>query len=127
MGENTIAKDVVDAAVKVHRTVGSGMLESAYEMILAHELATRGHEVVRQIPIPVRYEGVEFGNGFRADLLVDGLVFLELKSVDQVLPAHKKQLLTYLRFGGKRLDLLLNFGAFRMKDGVFRVVNGLPD
>ncbi|MBI5488150.1 MAG: GxxExxY protein [Deltaproteobacteria bacterium] len=128
MGENAISGDVVDAALKVHRALGPGMLESAYEMILAHELATRGHEVVRQVLIPVRYEGVEFQNGFRADLLVDELVMVELKSIEQVLAVHKKQLLTYLRFGRKRLGLLLNFGAARLKDGgIIRLVNGLPD
>ena len=125
--ENDISGDIIDAAYKVHTRLGPGLLESVYEAVLAHELATRGHRVERQVPIAVRYDDLVFDVGFRADLLVDGLVIVELKSVEHVLPVHKKQVLTYIRLANKRLGLLLNFGANRIKDGVTRLVNELPD
>jgi GxxExxY protein len=125
--ENVISADVVDAAYRIHVTLGPGLLESVYEIVLAYELERRGHRVERQVPIPVRYEGLVIGAAFRADLLVDGVVLVELKSVEQTLPVHKKQALTYVRLAGKRLGLLLNFGAARIKDGIVRIANGLPD
>ena len=125
--ENEIAKEVVDAAFKVHTTLGPGLLESVYEAILARELTSRGLAVSRQHPIPIHYEGLTIEEGFRADLIVDDLVILELKSVEQLAPLHKKQLLTYLRLADKRLGLLLNFGAPVIKDGIVRVANGMPD
>ena len=125
--ENDISGDIIDAAYKVHTRLGPGLLESVYEAVLAHELATRGHRVERQVPIAVRYDDLVFDVGFRADLLVDGLVIVELKSVEHVLPVHKKQVLTYIRLANKRLGLLLNFGANRIKDGITRLVNELPD
>ena len=125
--ENEISGDIVDAAYKIHRNLGPGLLESVYEIILAHELTRRGHQVERQVPISIRYENLVFDVGFRADLLVDGLVLVELKSVEKVVPVHKKQVLTYIRLADKRLGLLLNFGANRIKDGITRLVNGLPD
>jgi len=127
MTENEIARQVVDAAFKVHVTLGPGLLESVYEAALAHELRGRGLDVTRQQPIPVVYEGNQLEEGFRADLVVQGRVIVELKSVESIAPVHKKQLLTYLRLSNKRLGLLVNFGAYRIKDGVFRVVNGLPE
>lgn len=125
--ENDISGNVVDAAFKVHMRLGPGLLESVYEAVLAHELALRGHHVERQVPIAVRYDDIVFDVGFRADLLVDGLVIVELKSVENILPVHKKQVLTYIRLADKRLGLLINFGAELIKDGITRLVNGLPD
>ena len=125
MHENDIAKIVVDAAFKVHQSLGPGLFESVYETVLAHEIEKRELTVQRQMPIPVKYEGMVFDEGFRADLIVNDAVIVELKSVEAVSPVHKKQLLTYLRLADKRLGLLINFGANLIKDGIFRVVNGL--
>jgi GxxExxY protein len=125
--ENCVGKEIVDAAVKVHRALGPGLLESVYELSLAYELGKRGFHCANQVPVPIRYEGVLFEEGFRADLIVMELVIIELKSVESLLPVHSKQLLTYLRLSGKRLGFLLNFGAPFMKDGIERIVNGLPD
>jgi GxxExxY protein len=125
--ENLVSGDIIRAAYKVHTTLGPGLFESVYEVALAHELARGGHQVLRQVPIAVRYEQIHFDFGFRADLLVDDLVLVELKSVERILPVHKKQALTYVRLAGKRLGLLLNFGATRIKDGIVRLVHGLPD
>ncbi len=120
MTENEIAKEIVDSAYKVHTTLGPGLLESVYEAALAYELGKRGLHVERQKPLPVVYENVRLEEGFRADLVI-----VELKSVEEVAPVHKKQLLTYLRLAEKRLGLLINFGGARVKDGITRVVNGL--
>lgn len=125
MTENEIGEHVVDAAVAVHRELGSGLLERVYEFALAHELAERGLSTERQIAVPIKYRGVELGDGFRADLIVNQKVILELKSVEQNHPAHRKQVLTYLRLTGCRLGFLLNFGAPTMKAGISRLVNGL--
>lgn len=127
VAENEIARDIVDAAYKVHTTLGPGLLESVYEAVLSYELTSRGHRVSRQIPIPVVYQCLVFEVGFRADLLVDDLVLLELKSVEQVAAVHHKQALTYVRLANKRLGLLIDFGAARIKSGITRIVNGLPD
>jgi GxxExxY protein len=125
MHENEIAKETVNAAYKVHTTLGPGLLESVYEATLAYELSKRHIDVARQQPIPVIYESVHMDIGFRADLIVGGLVIVELKSVEMVAPVHKKQLLTYLRLADKRLGLLINLGAELIKDGITRVVNRL--
>ena len=125
MHENDIAKIVVDAAFKVHQSLGPGLFESVYETVLAHEIEKRELTVQRQMPIPVKYEEMVFDEGFRADLIVNDAVIVELKSVEAVSPVHKKQLLTYLRLADKRLGLLINFGANLIKDGIYRVVNGL--
>jgi GxxExxY protein len=127
MTENEIAKEIVDAAFKVHTVLGPGLLESVYEAALAYELANRGCQVERQQPLPVVYESVRLEEGFRADLVVGGKVIVELKSVETVAPVHKKQLLTYLRLADKRLGLLINFGAPRLKEGVTRIVNDLRE
>ena len=103
MTENEIAKQVVDAAYKVHSTLGPGLLESVYEVVLTHELKRRGLAAIRQVPIPVKYDSIVFDEGFRADILVEDKLILELKSVETVAPVHKKQLLTYLRLADKRL------------------------
>lgn len=125
MNENEVAKEIVDAAYKIHTTLGSGLLESVYQAVLEYELRKRGLRVEADQPIPVVYEGVHLEVGFRADLIVENKVIVELKSVEAVHPVHKKQLLTYLRVANKRLGLLINFGAFLIKDGISRVVNGL--
>ncbi len=125
MTENEIAKIVVDAAIKVHRVLGPGLLESVYEIVLAHELAKRGLKVERQVSIPIEYNGLKFQEGFRADIVVEEKIIVELKSVENIQPVHKKQLLTYLRLADMRLGLLINFGSALLKDGISRVVNGL--
>ncbi|MEI7534580.1 MAG: GxxExxY protein [Verrucomicrobiae bacterium] len=125
MTENDVAKQVVDAAFKIHTTLGPGLLESVYEAVLAHELKQRGLQVARQQAIPVVYESVHLEEGFRADLIVEGKVIVELKSVEVISPVHKKQVLTYLRLTNLKLGLLINFGEALIKDGITRVVNGL--
>ena len=127
MTENEIAKEIVDAAYKIHTTLGPGLLESVYETVMVHDLKNRNLNVERQKPIPVVYEDVRLDEGFRADLLVEDKVIVELKSVETIAPVHKKQLLTYLRLADKRLGLLINFGVAKIKDGITRVVNGLPE
>ena len=127
MNENQIAKEVVDAAVKIHPKLGLGLLESVYEAVLARELERRGLRVERQVPIPIEYEGLKFDEGFRADIIVEGKVILELKSVEQLAKVHYKQLSTYLKLADKRLGLLLNFGADLMKEGIKRIANGMED
>jgi len=123
--ENKIAKLVVDAAYHVHTKLGPGLLESVYEVVLAHEMEQRGLAVERQVSMPVQYNGLVFDEGFRADMVIEDSVILELKSVESVAPVHKKQLLTYLRLADKKLGLLLNFGAPLIKKGIFRIANGL--
>jgi GxxExxY protein len=127
MHENGIARIAVDAAFKVHVSLGPGLLESVYEAAMAHELTKRGLGVVRQQPIPVVYDGVHLEEGFRADIIIEGLVILELKSIEAIAKVHKKQLLTYLRLADKRLGLLINFNVDLIKDGISRVVNGLEE
>ncbi len=127
MEENDIAREVVDAAVHVHRELGPGLLESVYETVLAYELAQRKLNVERQVPVPIVYENLRFEEGFRADLIINGLVIVELKSVSEITLAHRKQIQTYLRLKNLRLGLLLNFGAALMKNGIVRAVNGLAE
>ncbi len=127
MGENEISTEIVDAAYKIHTRLGPGLLESVYEVVLALELEKRGLRVGRQVPIPVTYEGTRFDVGFRADLLVEKLVIVELKSLERTLPVHRKQVLTHIRLANLRLGLLINFGAHLIKDGITRVVNQLPE
>ncbi len=125
MNENEIARVIVDSAYKIHTTIGPGLLESAYEAMLAYELRKRGLRVERQVAVPIVYEEVNLDEGFRADLIVERLVIIELKAIAQVIPVHKKQLLTYLHLTGKKLGLLINFNEEKIKDGISRVVNGL--
>ena len=127
MTENEIAREVVDAAFHVHTRLGPGLLEVVYEVVLAHELKKRRLHVERQQPVPIEYDSITFEEGFRADVIVEDKVILELKSVEAVSKVHKKQLLTYLRLADKRLGLLINFGAALIKDGITRIVNDLPD
>ena len=127
MTENEIGRMVVDSSISVHRKLGPGLLETVYEVVLAHELRKRGMRVDRQVPVSIEYDGVTFDEGFRADVIVEEKVILELKSVEHTTPAHRKQIQTYLRLSGCRLGFLLNFGEALMKDGITRAVNGLPD
>ena len=127
MTENEIAKQIVDAAFKIHVQFGPGLLESAYEAMLAYELRKRGLHVEQQVPVPIVYESVHLRIGYRADLIVEDKVIIELKSVERVAPVHKKQLLTYLKVADKRLGLLINFGAKLIKDGITRIVNRLQE
>ena len=120
-----ISGAVVDAAMKVHTALGPGLLESAYEGCLAHELRKRGHEVTIQLSLPVVYDGVSIDAGYRIDLLVDDAVIVELKAVDRIAPVHEAQLLTYLKLSGKKIGLLINFNVAHLKDGIKRMVNNL--
>ncbi len=127
MTHNEVSASIVDAAIRIHQTLGPGLLESVYARVLEHELRKRGHIVHREVPVPVIWDGIVLDNAFRADLLVDDLVLVELKSVEQNAPIHRKQLLTHLKLTGLQLGLLVNFGQPLLKDGLFRVVNGLPE
>jgi GxxExxY protein len=124
MSENEIGSIIVDSAVDLHRNLGPGLLETVYEVTLARALERRGLAVQRQVAVPIEYHGETFSEGFRADLIVGGLVIVELKSIERVMPAHKKQLLTYLRLTGLKLGYLLNFGEALMRDGITRTING---
>jgi GxxExxY protein len=127
MTENAIAQQIVDAAFRIHTTLGPGLLESVYDAVLAYELGRRGLRTAHQQPIPVVYEGIRIDAGFRADLIVEDQVIVEIKSVEVLAPVHKKQLLTYLRLADKRLGLLINFNVVLIKDGITRIVNGLEE
>jgi iron complex transport system substrate-binding protein len=122
---NDISGQIVDAAFHIHSKLGPGLLESVYEAILAKELERRGLRVERQRPVPIEFDGMRFDEGFRADLIVENAVIVELKSVEHLAPVHSKQVLTYLRLLDFRLGLLINFGAPVIKDGIKRIVNGL--
>jgi len=124
MNENKIGTIVVDCAVRLHKSLGPGLLETVYEAVLAKQLERRGLSVERQKPIPIEFEGLRFDEGFRADLIVNGLVILELKSIEKIHPVHKKQLLTYLKLTHLKLGYLLNFGDELMKNGITRIING---
>ncbi len=127
MNENQIGEIIVDAAIVVHRELGPGLLESVYEVVLAHELRERGLRLERQVPVSIECRSIHFDEGFRADIVVEDKVILELKSVERVNNAHKKQLLTYLKLTDIKLGYLLNFGESLMKRGITRTVNGLPE
>lgn len=125
MTENEIGTAVISAAIEIHRELGPGLLESVYETVLAHELSNMGLRVKRQVAVPISYKGIKFDEGFRADMIVDDKVVIELKSVEQVTSVHRKQLQTYLRLTGCKLGYVLNFGAVLMKEGIARAVNAL--
>ena len=127
MTENEIATQIVDAAYKVHTTFGPGLLESVYEAVMSEELCRRGLRVVRQQAIPLDYENVHLDIGFRADMIVEGKVIVEINAVENIAPVHRKQLLTYLRLTARKLGLLINFGEALLKDGIHRVANGIED
>lgn len=124
MTENEIGKIVVDCSVRLHKDLGPGLLESVYEVLLAHLLCEAGLKVARQVLIPIEFYGLRFDEGFRADIIVEDKVILELKSIETVNNAHKKQVLTYLKLTGHKLGYLLNFGDELMKDGISRILNG---
>jgi GxxExxY protein len=127
MTENAIAREIVDSAFRIHTTLGPGLLESVYQTVLAYELGRRNLRVVSQQVIPVVYDGIRIDTGFRADLVIEDKVIVEIKSVELLAPVHKKQLLTYLRLADKRLGLLINFHVTLIKDGITRIVNGLEE
>lgn len=125
MDENAIGEKVLGCALKVHKTLGPGLLESAYEACLAHELRKAGLEFKRQLTLPLIYDGVTIETGYRLDLLVEDLVVIEVKAVEAVAALHRAQLLSYLRLGAYRLGYVLNFNVRLMKDGICRIANGL--
>jgi len=125
--ENEVAKQILDAAFAVHTKLGPGLLESVYEVVLAYELKKRGLAAERQKSMPILYDNIRFDEAFRSDLVVNGKVIVELKSVDALLPVHAKQLLTQLRLSDLKLGLLINFGAAHLKNGIKRVINGNLD
>jgi iron complex transport system substrate-binding protein len=118
-----ISGDVLDVALRLHRQLGPGLLESVYEAVLAAKLAAMGYDVARQCPIDIEFEGLRFDAAFRIDLLVDKRLLVEIKSVEQLHAAHAKQLLTYLRLTHQPVGLLINFGGATLKEGVRRLVN----
>jgi iron complex transport system substrate-binding protein len=120
---DAISHDVIGEAIRIHRELGPGLLESVYELVLATALARRGYRVERQVPVPIEYDGLQIQNAFRIDLLVDGCLVIEVKSVDQLGKVHAKQLLTYLRLMKQPLGLLLNFSGLTMREGIRRLVN----
>ena len=124
--EDACATRIIGAAIEVPRHLGPGLLESAYERALHHELQLRGARALRQIQLPAMYKGVELGDAYRVDMLVDGLVVVEIKAVDRAAAIHQVQVLTYLRLMQKRLGLILNFHERLMRDGIIRVIND-PD
>jgi iron complex transport system substrate-binding protein len=118
-----ISGDVVDVAIRLHRELGPGLLESVYETVLAAKLARMGYRVETQVPVAIRFEDMRFDNAFRIDLLVEGRLIVEIKSVERPTAAHAKQLLTYLRLTDRRVGLLINFGRATLKEGIRRLVN----
>ena len=127
MTENEISKEVVDAAFRVHTTLGPGLLESVYVAVMAYELEKRGLRVELQRAFPLVYEDVKLEIGFRADMVVEDKVIVEVKSIEAILPVHKMQVLTYLRLADKRLGLLINFRVALIKNGITRIANGLKE
>jgi len=125
MNENEIGKIIIGAALRVHTTLGPGLLESAYEICLAHEIAKQGLSIKQQVLLPVHYDGLELDAGYRLDLLVHDKVIVELKAVEKLLPIHTAQLLSYLKLSQLALGYLLNFNVVHMRDGIKRVVNKL--
>jgi GxxExxY protein len=125
MTENVISYDIRGAAFKVHSNLGPGLLESVYEIALAHELTIMGQKVKSQVGLPVVYDDIKLESGYRIDILVNDLVVVEIKSVDTLADVHYKQLLTYLKLSGKKLGLLINFNVSSLKDSIVRIVNNL--
>ena len=127
MHHNEITAAIIETSIKIHRRLGPGLLESVYRKILAHELRKDGFKIHEEQAVPVVWEEVRLELGFRADLIVNGMVIVETKSVEAVHPVHKKQLLTYLRLTDKRVGLLINFNVELLKNGISRVVNNLQE
>lgn len=127
MDINTLSGQIIGAAIEVHKVIGPGLLESAYEECLCHELNHRGVSIERQKALPVSYKGVRLDCGYRLDVVVESAIILELKSCQKIEPIHKAQLLTYLKLSGLNLGLLLNFNVPMMRDGIVRIANNLND
>jgi GxxExxY protein len=124
MTHNEVAGIIFDVAIDIHKRLGPGLLESVYSTILSHELIKRDLRVQKEVPIPLVWDNLRFEVGFRADLIINDLIIVEIKSIDALAPVHKKQVLTYLRITGKKLGLIINFGEEVLKDGMRRVING---
>jgi GxxExxY protein len=124
---NRITESIISAAIQVHRALGPGLLESAYEACTAFELVERGHRIEQQKPLPLLYKNVKIDCAYKLDLLVDELVIVEIKAVDRLIPIHEAQLLSYLKLSGCKVGLLINFNVLLLKNGIRRVVNGFPD
>ena len=122
-----LARDAVDCGLRIHRNLGPGLLESVYEAVMSASLARRGLSIERQKPIPIEFDGMMLGEGFRADVLVEGRLIIEIKSTDRLAPVHARQLLTYLRLARQPLGLLMNFGCETFREGLKRVVNNHAD
>ncbi|HUX07240.1 MAG TPA: GxxExxY protein [Acidobacteriota bacterium] len=120
---NELSGHLVDASIKVHTALGPGLLENAYETCLLHELHKRGLKVSAQVRVPINYDGLKIDAGYRIDLLVEDKVLVEIKAVERILPIHEAQLLSYLRLGGKKLGLLINFNVVQLKHGIKRIIN----
>lgn len=127
MQTNELTGRIVDVAIDIHRRLGPGLLESVYQTILIHELQKHGLRVESEVPFPVEWDGIKMDLGFRADLVVNEEIVLELKSVETTASVHRKQVLTYLKVSGAKVGLLLNFGEVLMKDGIHRLVNNLDE
>jgi len=127
MHENEIGKNIINTAITIHREIGPGLLETVYEVILADQLQQQGFNIARQTAIPIEFRGTKFDEGFRADLIIEDKVIIELKCVEKLNNSHKKQLLTYLRLTGIHLGYLLNFSESLMKNGIIRTVNHLTE
>lgn len=125
VGEEEIGRAILDSGMKVHTALGPGLLESAYEACLAHEIRKRGLRVETQVALPIVYDGERLEVGYRIDLLVEDAVLVEVKAVEKLLPIHGAQLLSYLRLSDRKLGYLLNFNVLHLKDGIKRIVNGL--
>ena len=125
MEENEISGIVIDKCLKIHKSLGPGLLESVYEEVLIYELQQDNFKCEKQVEIPVIYENVKMDIGFKADIIIENKVIIELKSVENILPVHKKQLLTYLKLTNLKLGLLINFNVDLIKDGITRIVNNL--
>lgn len=125
MHENSIAQIIVDKCYKIHNELGPGLLESMYEDLLFYELGKSALQCEKQVPLNVKYDGIDFGVAYRADIIVEKSVIIELKSVETIMPVHKKQLLTYLKLTGCKLGLLINFNETLIKNGITRIVNNL--
>ena len=126
MDTEAVAKDVVDAAIQVHRALGPGLLESAYQACVAHDLRKRGRRVECEVVVPLEYDGVKIDAGYRLDMCVDGVVLVENKVVDALLPVHQAQLITYLKLTGLSLGFLINWNVALLRDGIKRVVFNHP-
>ena len=125
MNENAVATQIIGGAIEVHRALGPGLVESAYQECLKHELELRNLHYESEVYVPIRYKGLLVGNAYRLDLLIENEIIVELKSIDKITDVHKAQLLTYLRLTGCKLGLLMNFNVILLKNGATRIVNNL--